>query len=236
MSFEYSYIPSHLSKQKNNSMKPKNPFKLFLIVLAYFFITISFAQQGNIKWSNDGTAYFSVEQNEIVQYTLPTNERKVLVSKQQLTPKGKSEPLKVELYAFSDDYKKLLIFTNSKQVWRINTRGDYWVLDLKDYSLKQLGKSRPESSLMFAKISPDGTKAAYVSEYNIYLEDLATQSITALTKDGNRKFINGTFDWVYEEEFACRDGFRWSNDSKSIAFWQLDAEGTRDYFMVNNTD
>ena len=217
-------------------MKPNNPLKLFFIVLAYFFILNTFAQQGEIKWSNDGTAYFSVEQNEIVQYTLPANERKVLVNKQQLTPSGKNEPLKLDMYAFSDDNSKLLIFTNSKQVWRINTKGDYWVLDLTDNSLKQLGKSRPESSLMFAKISPDGTKAAYVSEYNIYLEDLATQTITALTKDGSRKFINGTFDWVYEEEFACRDGFRWSTDSKSIAFWQLDAEGTRDYYMINNTD
>ncbi|HEU5289646.1 MAG TPA: DPP IV N-terminal domain-containing protein, partial [Cyclobacteriaceae bacterium] len=95
---------------------------------------------------------------------------------------------------------------------------------------------RPESSLMFAQFSPDGSKVAYVSEYNIYVEDLASASIKALTTDGNRKFINGTFDWVYEEEFACRDGIRWSPDSKSIAYWQLDASGTRDYFMINNTD
>ena len=217
-------------------MKPYHSLKLFLVFFVCLFISYAQAQQGDIKWSNDGTGYFSIEQNEIVQYTLPANDRKVLVSKQQLTPVGKRDPLKLDLYSFSADHSKLLIFTNSKQVWRINTRGDYWVLDLKDNSLKQLGKSRPESSLMFAKISPDGTKAAYVSEYNIYLEDLATQNITPLTKDGNRKFINGTFDWVYEEEFACRDGFRWSNDSKSIAFWQLDAEGTRDYYMVNNTD
>jgi dipeptidyl-peptidase-4 len=217
-------------------MKPYHSLKLFLVFFVCLFISYAQAQQGDIKWSNDGTAYFSVEQNEIVQYTLPANDRKVLVSKQQLTPSGKSDPLELDLYAFSGDNTKLLIFTNSKQVWRINTRGDYWVLDLKDNSLKQLGKSRPESSLMFAKISPDGTKAAYVSEYNIYLEDIATQTITALTKDGNRKFINGTFDWVYEEEFACRDGFRWSPDSKLIAFWQLDAEGTRDYYMINNTD
>ena len=68
------------------------------------------------------------------------------------------------------------------------------------------------------------TKVAYVSEYNLYVEDLTTGEVKALTTDGNRKFINGTFDWAYEEEFFCRDGFRWSPDSKQIAFWQIDAQ------------
>jgi dipeptidyl-peptidase-4 len=140
------------------------------------------------------------------------------------------------MYEFSEDQNKLLIYTNSAQVWRINTKGDYWVLTLADNSLKKLGSNRPKSSMMFAKFSPDASKVAYVSEYNIYVEDLTTQTIKQLTTDGNRKFINGTFDWVYEEEFACRDGIRWSNDGKSIAYWQLDAQGTGDFFMINNTD
>jgi dipeptidyl-peptidase-4 len=77
---------------------------------------------------------------------------------------------------------------------------------------------------------------AYVSEFNLYTENLTTGQITPLTKDGNRKLINGTFDWAYEEEFACRDGFQWSPDSKRIAFWQIDANQIRDYFMINTTD
>ena len=89
---------------------------------------------------------------------------------------------------------------------------------------------------MFAKFSPNSRKVAYVSEYNIFSEDLATGKIEALTTGGNRKRINGTFDWAYEEEFFCRDGFRWSPDSKQIAYWQMDAKITRDYLMVNNTD
>ncbi len=89
---------------------------------------------------------------------------------------------------------------------------------------------------MFAKLSPDNKKAAYVSEHNIFVEDLAAHQITQLTKDGTRKFINGTFDWAYEEEFFCRDGFRWSPDSKQIAYWQIDARKVKDYLMINNTD
>ncbi|MFX9050363.1 DPP IV N-terminal domain-containing protein, partial [Acinetobacter baumannii] len=82
----------------------------------------------------------------------------------------------------------------------------------------KLGKDKPASSLMFAKFSPDGNTVAYVSNYNIYVENLATQKIIAITTNGNRQLINGTFDWAYEEEFFCRDGFRWSPDGKRIAY------------------
>jgi len=89
---------------------------------------------------------------------------------------------------------------------------------------------------MFAKISPDGTRAAYVSKHNVYVENLFNNVIKPLTTNGSNTLINGTFDWVYEEEFDCRDGFRWSPDSKRIAYWQLDASGVRDFYMINNTD
>lgn len=205
---------------------------LVILILCSFYLP---AQQG-IRWSKDGNSYYKLEQNEVTQYTLPANEKKVLITKQQLTPSGQSAPLKVNLFQFSDDGNKALIFTNATRVWRINTRGNYWVLDMKSNQLKKLGAGRPDASLMFAKFSPDGNKVAYVSDYNVYVEDLATNSITPLTTDGNRKFINGTFDWVYEEEFSCRDGIRWSTDSKSVLYWQIDARKTRDYYMINNTD
>lgn len=210
--------------------------KFYLFIFSVFLLSHAKAQQDGIQWSTTGDSYYRVEQNELVQYALPSNEKSIFIDQNRLIPEGETEPINIELFSFSEDSKKLLIYTNSEQVWRINTRGDYWVLDLEHNSLQKLGKSLPESSLMFAKFSPDGTKVAYVSQYNIYLEELSTQAIKALTTDGNRKLINGTFDWVYEEEFANRDGFRWSPDSKSIAFWQLDARGTGDYFMINNTD
>ena len=128
------------------------------------------------------------------------------------------------------------MFTNTKRVWRLNTKGDYWVLDRSTGSLKQLGKTLPPSSLMFAKFSPDGNSVGYVSGNNIYAEDLSTSNIKALTSDGTTTLINGTFDWAYEEEFACRDGFRWSPDSRKIAYWQIDASDIKKFYMINYTD
>ncbi len=95
-------------------------------------------------------------------------------------------------------------------MWRSNTRGDYWAMDLKTGTLRKLGgpDAKP-ATLMFAKFSPDGSRVGYVRENNIYVESLSSDSkITKLTNDGSRYIVNGTFDWVYEEEKFCRDGFR----------------------------
>ncbi|MFA5816467.1 MAG: S9 family peptidase, partial [Bacteroidales bacterium] len=139
-------------------------------------------------------------------------------------------------YIWSDDATKLMIFTNTQRVWRYNTKGDYWVMDLKTRKLKLLGDGLKPASLMFAKFSPDGLYVAYVSELNIYVEHLEKGTVRPLTSDGVGPIVNGTFDWVYEEELDCRDGFRWSPDSKNIAFWQLDTEGIGTFYMINNLD
>ena len=137
----------------------------------------------------------------------------------------------------SPDRKRLLLFTNSRKVWRQNTRGDFWVLDLATWRLRKLGgHSAAPSTLMFAKFSPDGGRVAYVREHDLYVEQIADGRITRLTQDGSRTIINGTFDWVYEEELDLRDGFRWSPDGRRIAFWQLDASGVRDFDLINDTD
>lgn len=206
------------------------------IILILIVIALPAISQQSIKWGIDGNSYYKTENGGIVKYTLPQNNKSVILQKQYLTPAGKTVSLSVGNFIFSADEKKLLIYTNTKKVWRYNTRGDYWIYDFNNKTLKQLGATLPASSLMFAKFSPDASKVAYVSSYNIYVEDLATNTIKQLTFDGSRKFINGTFDWAYEEEFFCRDGFRWSPDSKKIAFWQINANETKDYLMLNNTD
>jgi len=217
------------------NLKLKQKF-VFIFILFVFLSLQGYSQRGGFKWSSDGNSYYRIENNSVMQYTLPENSAKVLISKEQLTPKNSSSPLDVRYLISSNDEQKVLIFTNTKRVWRLNTKGDYWVLDIAKGSLTQLGTSLPESSLMFAKFSPDGKAVAYVSDNNIYVEDLNTSDIKALTSDGSTTLINGTFDWAYEEEFACRDGFRWSPDSKSIAYWQIDASDIRKFYLINNTD
>jgi len=214
------------------------PLRLVFLFIFLVFTVNSYSQfrPKQINWTSDGTATLSIKEGNIVKTDLKTNNQTILVKREQLIPAGKEDPLSFNIYSFSPGYKMLLIFTNTAKVLRYHTRGDYWILDLTSNQLIQLGKTLPSQSLMFAKIAPDGKKAAYVSGHNLYVEDLLNHHIKPLTITGTRKFINGTFDWVYEEEFGCRDGFRWSPDSKKIAFWQVDATQIRDYYMLNTTD
>jgi dipeptidyl-peptidase-4 len=197
---------------------------------------------GQLRWLDDST-YVALQANpqqngsvELARFNARTGARDVLVQPAWLLPNGASAPLEVENYFWSPDHKRLLVFTASQRVWRENTRGDYWVLDLASHQLRKLGGDAPPSTLMFAKFSPDGQRVAYVRQNDLYAEDVASGAITRLTKDGSRTIINGTFDWVYEEELSLRDGFRWSPDGKSIAYWQLDASGVRDFDLINDTD
>jgi dipeptidyl-peptidase-4 len=220
-----------------NAFAKNTRLKIMVVSLLILLVSLNAGSQvGRIRWLNDGISYYRVENNELFKYTLPDNEAKVVISKKHLTPQGSTSPLKLSYYTFTDDQQKALLFTNTKRVWRLNTKGDYWILDMKTGLLSQLGKTFPASSLMFAKFSPDEKSVAYVCKNNIYVEDLATSQIKALTTDGSITLINGTFDWAYEEEFACRDGFRWSPDSKSIAYWRIDASSIKKFYLVNNTD
>lgn len=196
---------------------------------------------GNISWLKDGERYSRMERNkegatEIVAYRAKDNAREVLIPASLLKNPQNGKPLSVRSIIWSKDNTQILIYNNTRRVWRYDTRGDYWLLSLKNGHVHQLGKGLPESSLMFAKFSPDGTKVAYVSGNNIYMEEVTTGTITPLTTDGNSRIVNGTFDWVYEEEFDCRDGFRWSPDSRYIAYWQSDTEGTGVFDIINNVD
>lgn len=195
---------------------------------------------GPARWNADGNSYTTLEQGaagtEIAEYDASTGQRRVRVTARQLKPAGAAAQLDIDDHAWSSDGKRLLVFTNTRKVWRQNTRGDYWVLDLPTSRLHQVAAGAPEATLMFAKFSPDDGKVAYVRGGEIYVEPAAGGKATRLTHDATRKVVNGMTDWVYEEEFDLRDGFRWSPDSKSIAFWQFDMTGIRDYLLINDTD
>ncbi|MGH7607703.1 MAG: DPP IV N-terminal domain-containing protein, partial [Gemmatimonadales bacterium] len=206
------------------------------------------ASLGPFAWLDDGSAYTTLEEpgddrpgQDIVRHDARSGTRTILVPAARLVPAGDSVPLDIEDYSWSADGTRLLVFTNSERVWRTNTRGDYWVLELATGKLQRLGGTAEESApstLMFAKFSPDGNRVGWVryGEHNIYVEDLASSRITQLTSDGSRTTINGTFDWVYEEELGLQDGWRWSPDGQSIAYWQLDATGVRDFPLYITTD
>ena len=197
---------------------------------------------GPARWWKEGESYTTLEPSsqiqgakDIVKYDSASGAREVLVPATELIPPDAKTPLAINDYFWSNDMKRLLVYTNSRRVWRQNTRGDYWVLDLTTKKLQKLGGNAAPSTLMFAKFSPNGLMVAYVRDQNIYVEDLARGSIVPLTQNGSPTLANGTSDWVYEEEFDLRDGFRWSPDGQSIAYWQIDSSGEGDFPLIYDT-
>ena len=197
---------------------------------------------GPARWLDNGTGYTTLERaaeikgNDIVRYDTRTAAKTILVAAKELIPQGAQIPIGIQDYTWSEDRTKLMIFTNTRRVWRYNTRGDYWIFDLTTRKLTRLGRSLEPTWLMFAKFSPDGKKVGYVYKQNLFVEELNSGEIKQITSDGGGIIINGTFDWIYEEELDCRDGFRWSPDSRNIAYWQLNTEGIGTFYMINNLD
>jgi len=199
---------------------------------------------GPAVWIEGGAAYTTVERSatlagasDIVRYDPASGARSVFVSASQLVPKGRTTALEIEDYSLSDDGSQVLIFTATERVWRQNTRGDYWLLNRPTGALRQLGKPEgPSSSLMYAKFSPTGDRVAYVLGGDIHVERVADGARIQLTTGADSVHVSGMTDWVYEEEFSVRDGFRWSPDGKRIAFWNFDMTGVGTFKLINDTD
>ena len=186
--------------------------------------TVSSSVNENSSNSSDLTATTTSDSSigsstayEIIWHDSASGKCNILVSIEQLTinfPILGPRALVIEDYALSTDRSKVLLFTESQKVWRLRTRGSYWVLDLSNQGntsqLRRLGgKNTTHSDLMFATFSPtNSANVAYVRNHNIYVENVNTNEVFAVTTDGSDNVINGTFDWVYEEEFQLRNGFR----------------------------
>ena len=246
-----SFTPAGSTYQTAHSEAAPSPANRLLNVDRIFGTENEFKQEtwGPAHWLKDSSGYTTLEVSpefidnadskkikDIVKYVMATGQREILVPATSLHPPDHEVPLEIENYAWTDDVQTVLIFTNAKQVWRLKTRGDYWVFSRKTGQLKKLGGDAQPSTMMFATMSPDGSRVAYICGNNLFVQSLEDLQVTQLTFDGSTTIINGTADWVNEEEFHLRNGLRWSPDGKSIAYWQFDTEGVRQFPLINNTD
>ena len=195
------------------------------------------------KWLQGGQIYTTVEASEsvadgfdIVRHDPATGEQSILVAASTLVPEGAEKPLEIKGYSWSEDGRFVLISTNTVKFRRLESFGDYWLLDLTNSDLRQIGTDAKPSSLMYAKFSPDSSNIAYMYLNNLYIESTDGKSKKQLTHDGSDLIVNGTGDWVNEEEFSLRDGFAWSPDSTRLCYWQFDTEGVGTFYMMKNTD
>jgi dipeptidyl-peptidase-4 len=186
------------------------------------------------RWVDGGRGYTAIEHGDLVRYDTATGHREVLMSAKELTPPNLERPLSPsESDAVTGE--RMLFATSPRTVMIRKTANDYWVLDKTDGSWHKLG-GKTNAGLLYAKLSPDGTRAAYVRSNNIYVEQIRGGAIKRLTSDGSPDIINGTSDWVNEEELSIRDAFEWSPDSRRIAFLQFNQSNVPEFTLINNTD
>jgi dipeptidyl-peptidase-4 len=190
------------------------------------------------RWMDGGRGYTAIERGaggtSIVRYDTATGRRETLLSAEQLTPPALGRPLQFGAYEVSADGSHMLFATNPRPTMIRKTAYEYWALDRSSGAWHRLGGDAPQ--VLYAALSPDGTRAAYVRDNNLFVEDLAGGAVTQLTRDGSANIINGTSDWVYEEEFYLREGFAWSPDGRRIAYFQFDQSGVPEFALINYTD
>jgi len=145
----------------------------------------------------DGEHYCMLENDIMInEYEYKTGEKtKTIVRTSQLIPEGEKEGISIDEYEFSPDETKILIATNTEQIYRHSSISDYYIWDIKTEKLTKLsdgGKQR------LASFSPSGTKVAFVRDNNLFIKDLASDKESQITNDGLvNNIIYGTTDWVY---------------------------------------
>ncbi len=179
---------------------------------------------------SDGKHYSTNKRGNILLYSYKTgNLVDTLVKGNLLIPEGDTTAIALQGYNFSKDEKKLLIPTATDYIYRWSSKSNFFIWDIQEEKLSALsdkGKQR------LADFSPDGKKVAFVRENNLFVKDLLTGTENQITNDGkDRYIINGTTDWVYEEEFGFTKGFFWSPDGSKIAFYRFDESNVVEYEM-----
>lgn len=225
--------------------------KLFLIYLGFIFSYSSFCQNISLediwinntfsmanfedfKWSKSGKTYFKIKNNpktnklELAEFDVISDKKlkiKCLISELKINNKS----LEIDDFVFSEDESKIIIQTETENIYRRSTKSIFYVFDCQNQKLTALIDSQKVTQISF---SADGKKIAFTKENNLFIKNLETNIITQITKDGKKnEIINGTSDWVYEEEFEIVKCFFWNNSSNKIAFLKFDESHVKDYEM-----
>ncbi|MDW7693271.1 S9 family peptidase [Flammeovirgaceae bacterium SG7u.111] len=178
-----------------------------------------------INWMNDGQYYSSQEGNDIVKYDVTTGEIvETIVDGDDLDPN-----ISFRSYSFSADEKKVLLQTAIEPIYRRSFKAEYYVYDLESKKLQKLSDGGKQS---YATFSPDGSKVAFARDNNLFYVTLSDMKEVQVTDDGKfNHIINGSADWVYEEEFSMAKAFFWSPDGGKLAYYTFNETEVPEYNM-----
>jgi len=174
-------------------------------------------------------SYYSVLENDSINVYKYKNGNyvKTIVTASELIPEGKKENIKLGNYTFSKDENKILFPTKTEYIYRHSSKSEFYIWNIKNKTLQQLSENGKQR---LASFSPDGSKIGFIRNNNLFIKNLTSNTKTQITKDGlYNNIINGTTDWVYEEEFGFTRAFFWSPNGKKIAFYKFDESNVKEF-------
>jgi len=189
----------------------------------------------NFEWQPNGEAFTYTKINEksgfmeIYKHEVKSGINSILVSSKDLVFRNKQ--IKLSDYQWTQNNIFILLQGPSEAIWRHSKQAPYFLYNISSKSITPLANE--SNNLRNVKLSPNGKMVGYVKNHNLYYADLESGKETKLTNDGNSNILNGEFDWVYEEEFGLADAWRWSHDSKKIAFWKFDQSRVKEFNLID---
>jgi len=179
-----------------------------------------------INWMKDGQYYSSLVNNgqpQVVKINVATGEQEAVLID------GGKLGINFTAYSFNNDETKALLGSEVESIYRRSSKGIYHVLDIASGDVQKLMDGE---KISYATLSPDNSKVAFVKDNNLYYIELATNKATQITHDGKwNHIINGSADWVYEEEFSMAQAFDWAPDGKKIAYLRFDESEVPEFNM-----
>ncbi|HKJ92845.1 MAG TPA: S9 family peptidase [Longimicrobiales bacterium] len=224
--------PAHAAPQPSSArataaapatQQGKQPFASLLDALRASSVLSGRSGPASVNWIDDGDRFsYSVRnpqtrREEVRIYEPATGTDSLLFDPKNLTLPGTGQPLEYRAFQWAHDSRHLLFQTDFRPIYRRSGIADYYLYSLADHSLQLAAKDART-----AELSPDGRLVGYERGGDMFVYDLAAKKETQLTTGATDSVFNGVYDWVYEEEFGEAQAWKWSPDSRRIAFWQTD--------------
>jgi dipeptidyl-peptidase-4 len=221
----------------------RNFTALFLFVTSF-----SVTAQQNITLEEIWSGSFRTSGMDELQAMKNTNQYTVLNSNRQtrstqidlydfktlekvsnlIDTKNYSQLQSIDSYTFDKTESKILIATNTNQIFRHSFTADYFVYDIPTKNLTKF----TDKQIQEPTFSADGSKIAYAFENDLYVYDVVSKTHLQITTDGKKNaIINGITDWVYEEEFAFVKAYDWNMSGDKIAFIRFDETEVPEFSM-----